>query len=72
VKIPAIIFPSLFIPPIFARLEAMLKKTSGTMIINNKFKNKSPNGFTTAVFGPKTTPAIPPIRMERSRKMVSL
>ncbi|CAH0255195.1 hypothetical protein SRABI80_03083 [Peribacillus frigoritolerans] len=57
------IFPRRFIPLILAIAEAMLKNTKGTMIVNIRFKNKSPSGCMIEVFSPKTTPAIPPIMM---------
>jgi len=37
----------------------MLKNTNGTIITNIKFKNKSPNGLTSAAYGPNIKPAAP-------------
>ena len=72
IMILIMIFPSLFIPFMLAIAEAILKKTRGTIITNIAFKNKSPNGFTTEASVPNTTPAIPPIVMPISNKLVNL
>ena len=58
-----------FILPI---LVVIVKNINGTIITNNKFKNKSPKGLSTLVLSPKITPTIPPIIIAPSRIIVDL
>lgn len=41
--------------------DAIVKNINGTIITNNKFKNKSPRGFTTVAFSLNIRPHIPPM-----------
>jgi hypothetical protein len=61
------ILPSLFISPMLAIEEVTLKKTSGTMIVNIRFKKICPKGSSTFASGPITAPIIPPTRMDKSK-----
>jgi hypothetical protein len=66
------IFPSLFMLTILPIAEVTLKNTSGTMIINIRFKNKSPRGSTTAASGPTIAPIKPPTITAASRMIEDL
>jgi hypothetical protein len=46
---------------ILAIADDTLKNTNGTKDINNRFKNKSPNGFNIVALGPSIAPTTPPI-----------
>ena len=54
------IFPNLFIFAILEIADEIVRKTSGTTIVNIRFKNISPKGFNTVAFSPKTIPIILP------------
>ena len=66
-SIELIIFPSRFKLSIFATAEEIEKNTSGTTTMNNKFKNKSPNGLIILAFSPNINPIIDPMIMEDKR-----
>ena len=58
--IEPIIFPNLLGCFIFDIAVVMFKKISGTIITNNRFKNKSPNGLNIVAFSLKITPTMLP------------
>ena len=58
--IDTIIFPNLLGCFIFDIAVVMFKKISGTMITNNKFKNRSPNGLNIVAFSLKIIPMMLP------------
>ena len=70
--IPTIIFPNLLGCVIFAIAVDIFKNTNGTIIINIKFKNKSPNGLSTAAFSLNIIPTIAPIIIANNSIIVDL
>ena len=67
-----IIFPSLFGFSIFAMDVVIVKKISGTMITNNRFKNMSPKGCNIVAFSWNIIPTIAPTIIATKRIIVDL
>ena len=66
------IFPNLLGDFILETDVVIVKKISGTTITNNKFKNKSPSGFTIVAFSLKTIPTMAPTIIATKRIIVDL
>lgn len=70
--IAIIILPSLLGVCIFAIDVVIVTNISGTIITNNIFKNKSPNGLRIVAFSPKQRPTIVPTIIETKIIIVDL
>ena len=66
------IFPILFGLCILVIAVVIFKNINGTIITNNKFKNTSPSGATTAAFSLKITPKIEPTIIAAIKIIVDL
>jgi hypothetical protein len=63
-NIQPIIFPNLFAPFILAIEDEMVKKISGTIIVNNRFKKTSPIGCKITASSFMTKPIIAPSKID--------
>ena len=72
ITVETIIFPSLFGCLTLATASEIVKKTRGTIITNIRFKNKSPNGFTTIASSLNIRPPTAPIIMANISKSMVL
>ena len=70
--IVTMIFPNLLGVCIFAIDVVIVRKMSGTMITNKRFKNKSPNGLSIVAFSWNIIPTIAPTIIATKRIIVDL
>ena len=66
------IFLSLFGESILAIVVLIVKNKSGTIVTNNRFKNKSPSGLTTLTSSLNIIPHIAPIIKDKTSRTVTL